>query len=185
MEKVFIIGRNPSNDGVSIPVIANDPYNNVSANHCKITYDNGNFYIEDLNSSNGTFVDGNRINSKTKITKENTILLGSNYILNLDAPEFQNAIKQPIRLINTNTINKVVNVPLTGGIIGLLSELPASKLNKSIARENANGWKVVQIIPAASANIFIAILRIVLLIMTFLLYTTNDGYYISFEKQTN
>lgn len=144
MDKVFIIGRNPSNDGLSTPIVVNDPYNNVSTNHCKITYDGANFYIEDLNSSNGTFVDGNKINTKTKISKENTILLGSNYVLNLDNPEFQNALKQPMRLINNNSnvINKVVNVPLIGGIIGILSESPVNKLNKRIAQESLMAGKL-------------------------------------------
>jgi len=184
METIFIIGRSPSVKNGEIPITINDPYNNVSSNHCKVTYNGKDFFIEDLNSSNGTFVNGKKLNAITKVNKEQTILLGSNYILNLNSPEFE--------LVNTTTsnnnvelINKVVNVTLTGGIIGIFSSSPMQKLNQRIKIENDNGWNVVQTLPAASANLFLLILRILLLFVTFFFYTTNDGYFIIFEKKTH
>ena len=80
-------------------------------------------------------------------------------------------------------INKVINVSLNGGIIGLLSESPQRKLNSRIKKENINGWKVTQIIQADSGNIFLAIFRLLLLIITLFLFTTVNGYYIILEKK--
>jgi hypothetical protein len=79
--------------------------------------------------------------------------------------------------------NKVVNVTMTGGIIGLFSSSPQSSLNNTIMRENANGWRVVQIIPADSGNIFLYIFRLLLLVITLFLFTTANGYYVIMEKK--
>lgn len=79
-------------------------------------------------------------------------------------------------------MNKVVNVTLTGGIIGLLGDSPQSSLNRAIRRENAKGWRVVQVVPSASGNIFLIILRLFLLMITLLFYTTANGYYLIMEK---
>ena len=79
--------------------------------------------------------------------------------------------------------NKVVNVNLTGGIIGLLGDSPKNKLNKVVEEESKNGYRVVQIIPAASANLLLTLLRFLLLWLTLFLWTTSEGYYIIFEKK--
>lgn len=53
--KTVTIGRNSSND-----VVISDAY--VSGNHCTITLeDNGNYFLRDLGSSNGTYVNGKRV----------------------------------------------------------------------------------------------------------------------------
>ena len=52
------IGRDPQND-----YVINDK--NVSRNHAKlIIYNDTEYFLEDLNSSNGTFVNGVRIQQK-------------------------------------------------------------------------------------------------------------------------
>ena len=79
--------------------------------------------------------------------------------------------------------NKVVNVPLTGGIIGILASSPQSTLNKRIQLENAKGWKVVQIIPADTGNMFLLFFRLILLLITLFLFTMVNGYYIILEKK--
>jgi preprotein translocase subunit YajC len=79
--------------------------------------------------------------------------------------------------------NKVVNVTLLGGIIGLLRDSPQNSLNRRIKKENANGWRVVQVIPADSGNIFLAIFRLLLLVITLFFYTTANGYYVIMEKK--
>ena len=85
--------------------------------------------------------------------------------------------------VDADQTNKVVNVTLNGGIIGLFSSSPQRKLNEAIKRENANGWRVVQIIPADSGNLFLLIYRLLLLTITLLLFTTANGYYIIMEKK--
>ena len=85
----------------------------------------------------------------------------------------------------TVQLNKVVNVTLTGGIIGLIGVRPNNALNRRIKNENVNGWKVIQIIPSSSGNILLSILRVILLIVTLFLYTTADGYYVIMERIEN
>jgi len=84
--------------------------------------------------------------------------------------------------ITPNQTNKVVNVTLTGGLIGMFGSSPQNRLNKIIKKENANGWRVVQVIPADSGNIFLALFRLLLLIITLFLYTTSNGYYVIMER---
>ena len=79
-----------------------------------------------------------------------------------------------------NQLNKVVNVTCVGGIIGLLTESPQNKLDNIIKTENANGWKVVQVIPSARG--YILLYRLIILILTLFLYTTVDGYYVIMER---
>ncbi len=86
---------------------------------------------------------------------------------------------------NYSDNNKVVNVNLTGGIIGLIGDSPHNALNRRIKIENENGWKVVQIIPSSSGNILIIILRMLLLILTLFFYTTSNGYYLILERNHN
>ena len=85
--------------------------------------------------------------------------------------------------VSADQTNKVVNVTLTGGIIGLFASSPQNSLNNAIKRENTNGWRVVQIIPADSGNIFLYIFRLLLLVITLFLFTTANGYYIIMEKK--
>jgi len=83
---------------------------------------------------------------------------------------------------SSNQTNKIINVTLTGGILGLLADSPQNSLNAKIQKENANGWKVIQVIPADSGNLFLIIFRFVLLVCTLFFYTTANGYYVVMEK---
>lgn len=81
----ILIGREVSG-GLNIRV--NQKYNRVSREHAKVFFEKGGLYIQDLNSANGTFVNGNQI-SKIKLKTSDKVLLGSNnidngYILNIN-----------------------------------------------------------------------------------------------------
>lgn len=64
-----ILGRSQSAD-----VVLND--NSVSRKHARIYTANGNFFVEDLGSTNGTFVNGKRIRKKTQLQAADTVLVG-------------------------------------------------------------------------------------------------------------
>jgi len=64
-----IIGRDPS----SSKVIISEPI--VSKTHLKITAKDDEYIIEDLGSTNGTYIDGERID-KTTISKNKTVFIG-------------------------------------------------------------------------------------------------------------
>lgn len=47
----------------------------ISRKHCRITKRDGKFYIEDLNSTNGTFLDGEQIRGRTELKKGMQLVL--------------------------------------------------------------------------------------------------------------
>ena len=70
---IYTIGRLRTNN-----IIINDP--TVSKNHAEITLVNNEIYVRDLDSTNGTFVNGVRINDKS-ILRYNDILKVGNSII--------------------------------------------------------------------------------------------------------
>ena len=77
----IIIGRQVDKEGYLI----NEQYRSVGRVHAKITRTADSILIEDLDSANGTWVDGRRIKSK-KINRSNKISLGGAdyYVLDLN-----------------------------------------------------------------------------------------------------
>lgn len=70
----IIIGRDASN------VIAiNDP--EVSRKHAKLILQNAAYVIQDLGSTNGTFINGQRITTPQEVKPGDTITLGENIVL--------------------------------------------------------------------------------------------------------
>ncbi|MBN1799609.1 MAG: transglycosylase SLT domain-containing protein [Spirochaetales bacterium] len=64
-----VIGRNKTNT-----IVVSAKY--VSGTHCALNKKGNSFFIEDLNSSNGTFINGKRIDKPTKLHNNDTISLG-------------------------------------------------------------------------------------------------------------
>jgi len=79
-------------------------------------------------------------------------------------------------------MNKIVNVEMTGGLIGWFTQAPAQRLGQVISKQNAEGWRVVQIMPSSSGNFLLTLFRLILLLATLLLYTETNGFYIVFER---
>ena len=48
----------------------------VSSKHCEISVRDGKFYIRDLQSANGTYVNGSKILAETEIYSGNILKLG-------------------------------------------------------------------------------------------------------------
>ena len=48
----------------------------VSARHCRLTWSEAGYLLEDLNSTNGTYVNGTRIDRPTRVTRGDAITLG-------------------------------------------------------------------------------------------------------------
>ena len=49
----------------------------VSRHHARIVFEQGRYQIEDVDSSNGTFIDGSRVNSRQNLDPEATITVGN------------------------------------------------------------------------------------------------------------
>ena len=71
------IGRRDNNS-----IILADPF--VSGSHAKAYVKNNEFYLEDINSTNGTFINGNRIVGKIKLKVKDEIRLGSTILKVID-----------------------------------------------------------------------------------------------------
>lgn len=64
------IGRKDSNS-----VILTDQH--VSGNHAKIVVRNNGLFLEDLNSTNGTYLNGKKISSRIKLNNKDEIRIGT------------------------------------------------------------------------------------------------------------
>lgn len=85
----FVIGRNPIPSQGDIPIVLNDSSKVVSSQHCRIIYDNGNFFIEDLGSKNKTYVDGSFVTGRTPIHHSSRITFGKSFPFSLNHPQIQ------------------------------------------------------------------------------------------------
>jgi len=66
----IIIGRDPDSDIIV-------PDETISLRHCKISYHHKQWWANDLNSTNGTFLNENPIESPIIITNEDNLRLGN------------------------------------------------------------------------------------------------------------
>lgn len=99
----------------------------VSSNHAKVYYEDKKWILEDLNSSNGTQVNGNALKGKIQIRNGDTIRIGSTEILFKDK-ESQNdedawdktvvkmsqheiALKAALKRAESKTDDDVVSIP--------------------------------------------------------------------------
>ncbi|NLL81680.1 MAG: FHA domain-containing protein [Tissierellia bacterium] len=73
----LIIGRRSDND-----VYLNDPF--VSKKHLKIVEDEGEYYLEDLDSANGTFINKEKVEDVVKLSNGDIIRVGSIEFLFVD-----------------------------------------------------------------------------------------------------
>lgn len=93
MNKVLHIGRSETND-----IVISDT--TVSRNHGVLTIDGGNYFYEDLNSANGSFINGNRIIGKVQLRKTDILKLGKsllpwqNYIID-EIPKYEEIKSEP------------------------------------------------------------------------------------------
>lgn len=70
-EMEVVVGRDTANAQVAIP------HQSVSARHARFKFDAGKFYVEDLGSANGTFVEGNRVMGLTPLDSQTAVTIGT------------------------------------------------------------------------------------------------------------
>lgn len=75
--EILSLGRQGDND-----VVIKDPF--ISKNHFKIVEDEEMYYLEDLNSSNGTFLNGEKIEDVVRLSNNDRIRIGNIEFLFVD-----------------------------------------------------------------------------------------------------
>lgn len=100
----IMIGRSSEND-ISVENLA------VSRHHANVIRVNGTYYIEDLDSSNGSFVNGVRV-TKTELANKDVIAIGKHelYFYNQDVPAVSNAMDMAEKTMLVNHAPKVTGL---------------------------------------------------------------------------
>ena len=69
-----VIGRNPRQESRPVIIIKDS---SVSGVHCRVYHSQGSFYIQDLGSSNHTYLNGNMVNTALPVNNGDTVRIGS------------------------------------------------------------------------------------------------------------
>ncbi len=144
----------------------------VSRRHARITSYNGELFIEDFKSTNGTFVNGEKIESKARIKEGDRILIGTNIIklvhrdrnvedtgpelhtpgADFGAPDAAHASPtDPPGFRGQNgggtmaapAVNRTMGGTLTGSISGLIEEVPLPDLLQLFSTSRKSGVLVI------------------------------------------
>ena len=70
-------------------------YPNVSSQHCKMMVENGYWYVDDLGSSNGTRVNGNRVMQRKRVDPGDTVTFAKHKFQLAYSPQDLGAIGPP------------------------------------------------------------------------------------------
>jgi hypothetical protein len=103
-EQAWTIGAAPECD-----IIVDHP--TVSGRHCRITRTADGFLLEDLNSTNGTFVNGTRLSSPLSVTSTDEIKLGPETLLPWESVAPSPPGRQIIRIGRTADNDVVLDYP--------------------------------------------------------------------------
>jgi len=123
------LGRAPSNT-ISLPA---DDHPQVSAHHVRLTVTGGELAIEDLGSTNGTFVNGKKAGSG-QLRSGDTIQLGAR------GPRFV--------VLDVSAIEGAVSGAANGGSLGATKfvKVPAVRVPKSVLRNREALWGLLGLV---------------------------------------
>ena len=137
--KTFTVGRSPDND-----VVIDDP--TVSRQHARITYNGNQFYVEDLNSTSGTKVNGKNV-IKEAVMAGGTIKLGNTEIGFNGKGHYQERFQAPVappavnpgetKVIKRSPTNLSWLAGTAGAAVGQTFQLKEG--NNTIGRDAGNG----------------------------------------------
>lgn len=149
MSKIINIGRSSSND-----IILSEP--NVSAQHAQIIVDdNNNVYLNDLNSKNGTFVNGDKIHQPVLLRRGDSVLFGStkfNWANIIPANPGNNTKIKNVSNKQTSTLflySFIIAITILLAVVGINYLVYNSRTtNKDSNADNPNNRSASIIIPA-------------------------------------
>lgn len=145
----------------------------VSRRHARITTHGGEFTIEDLGSTNGTFVNGEKI-SRAKLKDGDRILVGTS-IIKLVPADGETEVTEEVTDLPDNAYNpKAKRQPATstGSIAGKIEEVPLPDLLQLFSSSRKTGVLIVT--SDREGRVYLKDGRVV--------YATVDGEPMSAEK---
>jgi pSer/pThr/pTyr-binding forkhead associated (FHA) protein len=99
--------------GAECDVVVDSP--TVSARHCRLTQTPDGYVLEDLGSTNGTFVNGVRLATSSRVTRSDTITLGRTLPMPWPAALGPSAASVVVRVGREPDNDVVVNLPMVSG----------------------------------------------------------------------
>ena len=147
LDTEILIGRSSDLDMVLVEDM-------VSRQHSRITTHGGELYIEDLGSTNGTFVNGEKI-SKKRLKEGDRILVGTSIIKLVAATDGEEGGTSPdIRDLPEDAYQTPQSLPavaatrhggttITGSISGLIDEVPLPDLLQLFSTSKKSGVLVI------------------------------------------
>jgi hypothetical protein len=147
MGSEIVIGRSSELDMVLVEDM-------VSRRHARITAYSGELLIEDFGSTNGTFVNGERI-TKSKLKEGDRILIGTNIIklvhrdsMEREAAQLGGGVAQGAMIGQTVGMDarmpqRPTGATMTGAIMGLIDEVPLPDLLQLFSTSKRNGVLVI------------------------------------------
>lgn len=139
MEGEVVIGRSSELDMVLVEDM-------VSRRHARITTYNGEIYIEDFGSTNGSFVNGEKI-TKARLKEGDRILIGTNIIKLVHRDSDEDGAGQDMRgaavMPDRGSATRTTGATLTGSISGLIEEVPLPDLLQLFSTSKKSGVLVI------------------------------------------
>lgn len=159
-EGEIVIGRSSELDMVLVEDM-------VSRRHAKITVTGGQIFLQDLGSTNGSFVNGEKV-KRTRLTEGDRILIGTSIIklIATDAPSDLDAAKAHLNEVTSGKRTSQVRT-MTGSI----SEVPLPDLLQLFSASKKSGVLVVRT-DADTGKLFLDKGQVVFA-------TVNDNYDVS------
>lgn len=81
-------------------------------------------------------------------------------------------------------VNRVIRIGLAGGLIGALITNTRAAFEKNIQLQNSQGWNLCEVVPIGGTNLFMLIVRLLILVLTLGMFTLGSNYLLIFEKWT-
>lgn len=130
MNREIIIGRSSDLDMVLVEDM-------VSRRHAKITTTDGEIYIQDMGSTNGTFVNGEKIAGRARLTEGDRILVGTSIIkvVGTDGDNGQSEAEARRRLEAGAQRQSTAGRPMSG----VIEEIPLPDLLQLLSTSRKSG----------------------------------------------
>jgi hypothetical protein len=137
----ILIGRSSELDMVLVEDM-------VSRKHARISAQNGALEIEDFGSTNGTFVNGEKI-TKSRLKEGDRVLIGTNIIKLVHRDEVEQdggspGMGAPNTMEPAGQANRTTGATLTGSISGLIEEVPLPDLLQLFSTSRKSGVLVIR-----------------------------------------